>query len=83
MTPSLTLEQAKVGEKLLIKTIADVETATVAMRLGISEGETVCLASKIPGGPVVIRQGGMEIALGRDLCRGIEVERLEVEGMGK
>jgi Fe2+ transport system protein FeoA len=77
MIPPLTLDQAKVGEKLLIKAILDDETATIAMRLGVSEGELVSVASKIPGGPLVIRQGGMEIALGRALCRGIEVERLE------
>lgn len=81
MTTFLTLEQAKVGEKLLIKTIHDMETATVAMRLGIAEGESVYLASKVPGGPVVIQRGAMEIALGRDLCRGIEVQR--IEGMGQ
>ncbi|WP_373531027.1 ferrous iron transport protein A [Vampirovibrio sp.] len=77
MTTSFTLEQAKVGQKLLIKAILDDETATIAMRLGVSAGELITVASKIPGGPVVIRQGGMEIALGRDLCRGIEVEPFE------
>ncbi len=77
--PSFTLEQAKVGDQLLIKHISDPETATVAMRLGISAGETLALASKVPGGPVVIRRGGMEIALGRDLCRYIEVERQEAQ----
>jgi ferrous iron transport protein A len=74
MTLPITLEQAKVGESLLIKRITNPETATVAMRMGISEGETLYLASKIPGGPVVIRRGAVEIALGRELCRGIEVE---------
>lgn len=75
MTTSLTLEQANVGESLRIKAIHNVETATVAMRLGIAEGESITLASKIPGGPVVIRRGAMEIALGRELCRHIEVLR--------
>lgn len=75
MIPSLTLEQAKVGETVLIRTISDPETATVAMRLGLSEGEKVLLASKVPGGPVVIRQGAMEVALGRELCKKIFVER--------
>lgn len=70
-----TLEQAKVGETLLVKQISDTDTATIAMRLGISEGEQLFLASKIPGGPVVVRRGAIEIALGRDLCKHIEVER--------
>ncbi|HEY9745994.1 MAG TPA: FeoA family protein [Oculatellaceae cyanobacterium] len=77
MTAPLTLEQAKVGDVLLIRRIADPVTSTVAMRLGISEGEVLELASKVPGGPVVIRRGAVEIALGRELCRQIEVEKTE------
>jgi Fe2+ transport system protein FeoA len=72
---TLTLEQAKVGDVLLIRRILDPETATIAMRIGVSEGEVLHLASKIPGGPVVIRRGSMEIALGREICKGIEVEK--------
>lgn len=73
----LTLEKAKVGDTLLVLKITDPETATVAMRLGISAGETFFLASRIPGGPVVIRSGSVEIALGRELCRTIEVIKAE------
>lgn len=73
----LTLEQAQVGDFLRILKITDPETATLAMRLGVSEGEILHLASKVPGGPVVIRRGAMEIALGRQLCQGIEVEKTE------
>jgi Fe2+ transport system protein FeoA len=73
----LTLEKAKAGDTLLVLRITDPETATMAMRLGISEGETFFLASKIPGGPVVIRSGSVEIALGRELCRSIEVVKTE------
>ena len=70
-----TLERAKAGDTLLVRKITDAETATIAMRLGIAEGETFFLASKIPGGPIVIRRGSVEIALGRELCRSIEVEK--------
>lgn len=76
MTNPLTLEQAKIGDTLRIVCITDPETATMAMRLGISEGEVLQLASRVPGGPVVIRRGAIEIALGRELCRQIEVERI-------
>lgn len=76
MAASFTLEQAKVGDNLLIRRISDPETAITALRLGVCEGEVLHLASKIPGGPVVIRRGAVEIALGRELCRQIEVERL-------
>jgi Fe2+ transport system protein FeoA len=75
MTLLITLEQAKVGDTLLIKSITDPETATVALRMGIAEGETLKLASKVPGGPLVIQRGAIEIALGRELCRSIQVEK--------
>lgn len=71
----MTLEQARPGDTLLVKSITDPETATNAMRLGVSEGEILEVASKVPGGPVVIRRGSIEIALGRDLCKSILVER--------
>jgi ferrous iron transport protein A len=74
MTMPITLEQAEVGQALLIKRITNSETATIALRMGIAEGETLYMASKIPGGPVVIRRGAVEVALGRELCKGIEVE---------
>ena len=79
MTSLLTLDTAKVGSRLIIRRILDDETATVAMRLGISSGEIIELASRIPGGPVVIRRGKVEIALGRSLCKEIEVELSPLE----
>lgn len=71
----LTLEQADVGCVVRITRILDAETATTVMRLGLAEGECVMVASKIPGGPIVLRIGMMELALGRSLCTGIEVEK--------
>lgn len=70
----MTLDSAEVGDELLVKQIPDPTAATVAMRLGISSGEILTLAAKIPGGPLVVTRGDMEIALGREICKGIEVE---------
>lgn len=70
----MTLDHADVGAQVLIKDIPDPQAATVALRMGISAGEVLKLAAKIPGGPVVVSRGDMEIALGRDICRGIHVE---------
>ena len=83
MTLPITLDQAKVGDTLLIKHITDPDTATVAMRMGIAEGEVLKLASKVPGGPLVIRRGAIEIALGRELCRSIQVEPASAEQAGR
>ena len=60
----MTLDQANVG---------DMQVATLALRLGISEGASLRLMSKVPGGPLVVVRGKVEIALGRDICKGIEV----------
>jgi Fe2+ transport system protein FeoA len=70
----LTLDQARVGEDCFIGAINDPDTAMIAMRLGVSEGERVTVISRIPGGPVVIRQGERELALGRSLCQSIEIQ---------
>lgn len=71
----MTLDQAQVGDILRVIRISDPDTATMAMRLGIAEGETLHLSCKVPGGPLVVNRGKIEIALGRELCRGIEVEK--------
>jgi Fe2+ transport system protein FeoA len=72
----MTLDMAKVGDTVKIIEIIDHGAATVAMRLGISQGETLSLVAKIPGGPLVVNRGDMEIALGREICKGIEVQVL-------
>ncbi len=70
----MTLDQAKVGDTLRITGISNPQTAMMALRLGLHEGEIVRLSSKIPGGPLVVLCGNVEIALGRELCREIEVQ---------
>jgi len=69
-----TLDQATVGDVLTITKINDPQTAVMALRLGIAEGETLRVTSKVPGGPLVVCRGKVDIALGRELCKGIEVQ---------
>lgn len=76
-SPSVTLDQMRAGDWLCVVRISDPVTATNAMRLGIAAGEHLQVASKVPGGPIVIRRDGLEVALGRDLCREIVVESVE------
>ncbi|MBY0451130.1 MAG: ferrous iron transport protein A [Cyanobacteria bacterium] len=68
------LESIAVGSTVVVAQMDDPQTALSALRLGIAQGETLYLAAKIPGGPVVVRRGNIEIALGRELCRHILVE---------
>lgn len=69
----ISLEQARVGADFDIATIEDPTIAPMALRLGIQAGQRVTLSSRLPGGPSVLRRGGQEIALGRDICKGIQV----------
>ena len=74
MTSPTTLDTTRAGDVLTVIRITDPQTAVMAMRLGISEGETLRVTSKVPGGPLVVCRGKVDIALGRELCRGIEVQ---------
>lgn len=73
---ALTLDTLKAGQTAIIKRISDAETAAKTLRLGISAGEIITCITRIPAGPVVIRQGGIELAIGQGLCQKIEVELL-------
>ena len=70
-----TLDQAKTGDVLCIRAIDCQRSAVNALRIGLSEGETVELVSKVPAGPLVVRKGRLEIALGREYCKKIQVEK--------
>jgi len=45
-----------------------------AIRLGLAEGSSITVWERIPRGPVVIRRGLQEVALGRSLARTIVVD---------
>lgn len=69
----MTLEQAKPGDKLIIKHINDSLMRMQAIRFGVMEGAAVICTEKLPYGPVVIRRGRQELAVGRALARRISV----------
>lgn len=50
-----------------------------ALRFGVAEGAQVDCAIRIPAGPIVVRSGRQEIAIGRGLARRILVRRLNRE----
>lgn len=70
----MTLEQAERGDRLIIKDIADPEVKVKAIRFGVTEGAEITCAEKLPSGPIVIRKGRQEIAIGRRLAQRILVE---------
>ena len=72
----MTLAQAEKGERLIIRSIDDSQMRMKAIRFGVMEGAEVICAEKLPSGPVVIRRGRQELAVGRGLAQNITVERV-------
>jgi Fe2+ transport system protein FeoA len=48
-----------------------------ALRFGMSEGAQISCVTRIPAGPVVVRSGRQEIAIGRGLAKRITVRPVE------
>lgn len=71
-----TLDCARKGEKLEIVSVDDTSARVQALRFGMCEGASVECVTKIPAGPLVIKSGRQEIAVGRSLAKRINVRRL-------
>lgn len=73
----MNLSEAHTGEILRIGTIADPEIRSQMIRFGLYEGSEVYCLRSIKKGPVVLRNGMQETAVGRELSKHIEARRLE------
>jgi Fe2+ transport system protein FeoA len=71
-----TLDCVRKGEKIEIISVNDSNARMQAMRFGMCEGANVECVTKIPAGPLVIKSGRQEIAVGRSLAKRISVRRL-------
>lgn len=65
------LDSVRAGETFEIVCIEDEAARLTALRFGMAEGAVVSCVTRIPAGPVVLRSGRQEIAVGRSLARGI------------
>lgn len=70
----MTLDQTRPGQSFTVAAIEDDFARLQAIRFGIAEGALAVCQSVLPGGPVVVRKGKQELALGRYLARRIRVE---------
>jgi len=70
----MTLAEATPGQEIVITNIADSFARLQAIRFGIAEGARAVCQTVLPGGPVVVRKGKQEMALGRNLANHIQVE---------
>ena len=73
----MTLDQTMPGQHFVIRAIEDQFARLQAIRFGIAEGAQATCQTVLPGGPVVLRKGKQEMALGRNLANRIRVELVE------
>ena len=62
------------GQSATIDTIADDNLRVQLMRFGITSGTEVRCHCKLPFGPVVLKYGVQEIALGREIARQVTIQ---------
>ncbi len=70
------LDCIRKGDRIEIISVNDQHARVQALRFGMAEGARVECVTKIPAGPLVIRSGRQEIAVGRALAKRINVRRL-------
>lgn len=75
-----TLAQARKGDELEILEVGGDHTRVQALRFGMAEGACVTCVTRIPAGPLVIRSGRQEIAVGRHLASQIRVRHRALDG---
>ena len=76
MCPICSLDCIRKGEKIEIVSVDDTQARVQALRFGMAEGACVECVTRIPAGPLVIKSGRQEIAVGRSLAKRISVRRL-------
>lgn len=69
----MTLADAKDGAVLIVLSTSDDEIGLQALRFGIDCGAEIEVQKNIRGGPVIVARNQMEIAIGREIAKNIEV----------
>jgi Fe2+ transport system protein FeoA len=68
-----TLADARAGESFVVTGVDDAHARITALRFGMAEGACIRCVTRIPAGPIVLKAGRQEIAVGRGLARLIGV----------
>jgi Fe2+ transport system protein FeoA len=67
------LSDAPEGCVFIVTGVAGEDTGLQMLRLGIDEGSRVFVEKNVSGGPVILCKNQLEIAVGREIARAIEV----------
>lgn len=73
MEMKTTLDKVERGQKFIIDHLPDDEYKLQLIRFGIAEGEKVTCLDKILGGTIILKKNRLEIALGSELAKKIQV----------
>lgn len=68
-----TLDRTKKGNSVVVLNLPHGELKSQFIRLGITEGSSVKVYERLPGGTVVLQKNRQEIAVGSDLAKKIKV----------
>lgn len=71
-----TLDVLRRGDRCVVLGIDDDAARAQATRFGMAAGATVHCVTTLPSGPVILRSGRQEIAVGRELARRIRIRHL-------
>ena len=69
------LGEVKEGEIVEILEFPEGDIKSQAIRFGIDSGQSVYISQVFNNGPVVIKKGNQEIAIGRNLAEKIKIKR--------
>lgn len=69
----MSLSEMKKGQEAIVESIPEGEVRHQLLRFGIAPGTKVMCHARIPFGPIVLRFGGQEIAIGRGLAKSLKV----------
>ena len=72
----MTLDECRPGEQLLIRAVQGLQLRAMAIRLGVAAGAEVHCQARLHRGPVILRCGDQEIAVGYGIARHILVRSL-------
>lgn len=71
------LDCIRAGEKIEVVAVDDEHARMQALRFGMGEGACLECLTRIPAGPLVVKSGRQEIAIGRSLAGRIRVRRAQ------
>lgn len=70
----MSLSELRRGQTATVTHIPDETLRTQLLRFGIASGSRILCHARLPFGPVVLRFGGQEIALGRRIATQIGIQ---------